>query len=117
MSETENPAEVLREAAALMRSRAEGVAPAYMPMPQRASIDLTGVCDGCATSTRLVADYDDGWLCGECDAQAAYEGSWDPAVALAVADWLDAELDSASGYPEYVDPAALNVARAYLVRP
>ena len=62
MSETKSPAEVLREAAALMRSRADS-------------------------------------------------------FALAVADWLDAELDSASGYPEYVDPAALKVARTYLGRP
>lgn len=86
-------ADVLRRAAALMRSRAEAAAPA-------------GVWDGCCASP-LHADH---------------VASWHPAVALEVADLLDAIERAArlagvvADHPEALSirSRALAVARAYL---
>lgn len=124
-------AEMLRRAAALMRERAEA-APLETPWSRR-SIDRQGTCDGCAQGRRLVAAYADysgenePWLCAECAAAADFETSWHPAVALAVADWLDDvaetwELFDSGELPPHAwsmlwdasEHKALAVARAYL---
>lgn len=104
-------AETLRQAAALMRERAEAAGVPWHPwgdetLPQR-------------EGPQAWADDMDGYLGGEWGVHA---GSWHPAVALAVADWLDSEANTADetarndGLPPdylYVGPA-MPVALAYL---
>lgn len=87
----------LRQAAALMRERAEA-APDDMATPS----DMTGwACDG-----SWIVDYD--------ERAANHFAHWHPAVALAVADWLDTEANHVeSGYGQR-GGQALAVARAYL---
>ncbi len=112
-------AEKLRQAAALMRERAE----AATPSPWVLWVD--GIY-------RNPEQNDQGWL--QYDARIAEVGddpddfvtepdadhiaSWHPAVALAVADWLDHAAESADlNRTPYVDDhyrAALKVATAYL---
>lgn len=97
------PADTLREAAQLMRRRAEAATPG--PWMDTADGDAfagprlitgTGYGDG---DRRAVAD-------------AEHIAGWHPAVALAVADWVDASVPySARGA---IRPEALAVARAYL---
>jgi hypothetical protein len=105
-------AEILRKAAALMRERAEAATSGPWAL---ASVSGQGfaVHRGEHTTVSLFsASYD-----------AEHIASWHPAVALAVADWLEAEAVAHSG--EIFDdwdaataccrmPAALAVARAYL---
>jgi len=113
---TENPAETIRRAAALMRERAE----AMPPPPWRAEgRDVT------ATQDYSGDDFDPDWDCAfnvaVCRRQdeAEHIASWHPLVALAVADWLDREAAfiDAQVFPRS-DPAMerypLAVARAYL---
>lgn len=115
-------ADLLREAAALMRQRAEAATPgpwerrwgfpAYVsgPGPTVTINDLTGDTE--------IED-------------AEHIASWHPAVALAVADWLDAayadwhhsehslsaaSVRAMSGGQNLPDGMALAVARAYLGR-
>lgn len=100
-------ADVLRQAAALMRERAEGATPGPWwqsgawfdddgtPMP------MVGYG---STGADWVARTRD-WSKGD----AKHIALWHPAVALAVADWLDYEA-SWSAPPTH----ALAVARAYL---
>jgi hypothetical protein len=45
---------------------------------------------------------------------ATHIASWHPAVALAVADWLDIEADALATARGHERPAALAVANAYL---
>ena len=95
-------AETLRRAAALMRERA-GLA---MPGPWVAFWPGDG-------TTRVVeqvsGERDEVAACGSI-AESDHIASWHPAVALAVADWLDAEawlLDSLEPFVSMFD-AALN---------
>lgn len=115
------PMEELREAARLMRERATAATPSgedpygwYTPDGQRMYGGTTE--GGCCTG--LVYDVDDDCDSCSCTAPtlvtAAHIASWHPAVALAVADWLDAEVDLAGLEVETVMTAALAVARAYL---
>jgi hypothetical protein len=114
-------AEVLRQAAALMRERSEAATPGpwtntlgtLSEVWQHESVgtDLM-VCDTQDTYTIYPEDGP-----GEGAAEdAAHIASWHPAVALAVADWLDAAADSAEYLPpETGQPSlALAVAHAYL---
>jgi len=124
-------AETLRRAAALMRARAEAEAQAesgWNEWPRR-DIEQDGTCDGCAEQKALVAAYDDPtgdnepWLCAGCAAETDHIQSWHPAVALAVADWLEgvaARIEtkirkggSETGVWSH-EKHALTVARAYL---
>lgn len=104
-------AEILREAAALMRSRAEA-AESGMAGPWESKV----LTDGRA------------WVVGQFDSlsmhgypsPAEHIASWHPAVALAVADWLD---DTArvwealdTNFFAIEDEPCLAVARAYLGR-
>lgn len=104
-------AELLREAAALMRERAEA-AEGCRPSPWS---DGDGACIRCADGTRI-----GNWIIGA--EERAHIASWHPSVALAVADWLDSEagvVDDIMGGTHttaaYVGPA-FEVARAYLGR-
>jgi hypothetical protein len=110
-------AETLRRAAALMRERAEAA---------RAGRWL-------ADGSELFADWEDSRYIGVCDgslaegnvANAEHIASWHPAVALAVADWLDAQAADVESFVDgevgwvtvewrAANTAALIVARAYL---
>jgi len=99
-------ADLLRRAAALMRERAEDAAPS--PWREVGDGELLGcyavVCCGSAEFNVAPAVI---------PANAEHIASWHPAVALAVADWLDVTASTLvtyrAGYAE-----ALTVARAYL---
>lgn len=102
-------ADVLRQAAALMRSRAEaatGVAHhwrvARNSKPGAGFVACGGV---------HIAVTDEALTGGPSNAE--HIASWHPAVALAVADWLDREADYAD-VRGIVAPPALAVATAYL---
>ena len=105
-------ADLLREAAALMRKRAE----AAMPGPW----EQTGVMGSeyndvvaCPGAASIVADTDTS------DENAEHIASWHPDVALAVADWLESVADRYD-YATTVKGAdldhAVTIARAYLGR-
>lgn len=106
--------EVLRQAAGLMRERAEGatggawVADGYDVLHERSAAHVADCFDTEATNAEHIA-------------------SWHPAVALAVAEWLEAKAeqddkgtcDDPRGCcnlceHDYGNVAALVVARAYL---
>ena len=127
-------ADLLRRAAALMRERAEAATPG--PWRFTDSEAVNDVWDGgmvvVSTDADPIANVLDEWY--EPDPgepapinDAEHIASWHPAVALAVADWLDAtaaEHESDSGneradaffaaFDTAPDVAALAVARAYL---
>ena len=108
-------AELLLEAAALMRERAE----AATPSPWRAGIcrhsdrgDEHRVVS--AEGFGQIADFSESW---RVEADAAHIASWHPAVALAVADWLEVAADRYEvGFWGKNYQPALAVARAYLGR-
>lgn len=113
-------ADLLREAAAKMRERAQGFI-TEDSTPPRVDIDRDGTCDDCGQHLHLVASYPDfgsePWLCAPCAAYADHVSGWTQPVALAVADWLDAEaraVEFDGGTPDLLTPQALNLARTYL---
>ena len=113
-------AEVLREAARLMRERAEAATPGPWTQGMAGTKLLPEVDNafhfGMVVLTALGTDDGDGGV-----STATHIASWPPGVALAVADWLDeiAAKEAARGLAGvstrvlYVD-RALAVARAYL---
>lgn len=126
-------AEMLRKAASLMRERAE----AASPSPWAHETGNPGMHHILADDGTFVCDLEDGYaengLTGHdvpADDDAEHIASWHPAVALAVADWLEdaaaaadddvrayAEERARGKYPYWspsVDSQALAVARAYL---
>ena len=116
-------AELLREAAALMRERAEAATDGGFGW--RLSDHLAGANEVWAdrdaaghdafmvatTATRLNPNPG---VTGHSDAQ--HIASWHPAVALAVADWLDGCADTISPRQTAMPERAMRVARAYLGR-
>ena len=105
-------AAILRRAASLMRERAEVLS---FCAPWSAIPARDGLPAGVVGGQRVIADLDE-----RTDA-AVHIASWHPAVALAVADWLDAEAESHRA--DVVGPypsgccrmsQALAVARTYL---
>jgi hypothetical protein len=99
-----SPAETLRAAASLMRERARLVPPSpWQPWVH----DITAGGDG----LNVVAS-------SGLTVRAQYIASWHPAVALAVADWLDAEAEHAERPGSFalhsLSPGPLAVARTYL---
>jgi hypothetical protein len=97
--------ELLREAAAKMRERAE----AATPGPWRSDGEM--VKSGESFRTKFVAEaygLADKWP------NAEHIASWHPAVALAVADWLDTVYDRARGKESVETEPAMVVARAYM---
>lgn len=113
-------ASILREAAALMRERALAATPErwmtdgpwWVDPPGEPISETTVECrTGVTTYPGRHLIVAGGWETRDEDMQ--HIASWHPAVALAVADWLDHEADMADGW-EYIHPSALAVARAYL---
>jgi hypothetical protein len=99
----ESPAAELRQAASLIRERTALVPPSpwYSAVHDVTTYDGLDVIASSGLTVR-----------------AQYIASWHPGVALAVADWLDAEAERAeqSVRPQLhsLSPGALAVARAYL---
>ena len=109
------PAETLRAAASLMRERAEKATPG----PWRAqSLRCGDVVVEQAGGPHLVADMP---ACGEHPGvrvpDADFIAGMHPAVALAVADWLDRFSDRSYCYGPAEFDHALAIARAYLGSP
>lgn len=119
----QSPAEVLRAAAALMRERAQAVRSAChtdwgdRPWDTEDCAEFGCVCivyqgehkpweEAQVPLIQYVADC-------ETDAHATHIASWHPAMAAAVADWLEAEAADAEVFPLRF-PQALEVARVYL---
>lgn len=107
--------DVLRRAAALMRERAE----AASPSPWR--LECSEMCanvieadddEQAVASTWAPSSLPDNDYRRE-EGNAAHIASWDPAVALAVADWLD-YMSKAHEDGYLKGSHALVVARAYL---
>lgn len=116
--------QILREAAALMRERAEAATDGVCPEWTRSAVrHIARNCDiECwhKDSDPLVKKYHDAdgmpetWTRYD---DAEHIASWHPAVALAVADWLDKEAAWVDlGAANSPDNEALAVARAYLGR-
>jgi hypothetical protein len=108
-------AELLRRAAAKMRERAEAVTPG--PWSEVADGELMGCF-------AVVAGGENQFTIAPAviPMNAEHIASWHPAVALAVADWLDrcaefAAREDGNGRPWACDTNALKVARAYLGEP
>lgn len=128
------PAEEIREAARLMRERAEAATGAPWH-------SVSGTWEGETFAAVIGSDGDaekpDTWLMAtgrggkSQEADAIHAATWHPGVALAVADWLDGQAgDAADAVPRtgggwsyrWCDsPAgiesALKIARAYLGEP
>lgn len=114
-----NATDTIREAARLIRERAEAACPGpYFTTGQ--SVRYGGMvaapCDGHPEDRGY-----DGHLIGESmtEVNRTHLAGWPPAVAIAVADWLDLEArmaarrdNSAEGHTFH----ALTVARTYLTR-
>jgi hypothetical protein len=119
------PAEELRTAAKLIRERAEAVSsPDWPGKPWQVTECSEHGCP-CIVYQGDYKPFDEPQVPGiqyvadaESPADAEHIASWHPLVALAVADWLDAEYrHSKADYPsdiECVDNLPLMVARAYL---
>ena len=115
-------AETLRRAAALMRERAEA-AESMLASPW--SVGAWGESGGGARDGYSIGYATDNPLAGLVATCADYVpldaadhiASWHPAVALAVADWLDAEAGAVEfdgGRPDLLSTQAVTVARTYL---
>ncbi len=110
------PVETLRAAARLMRERAQAATPG--PWDRAEDVALGRGHEGNFLANwqgeylRGVGDTGDG---AQADADAVHIASWHPAVALAVADWLDRYAGVTDRNPELApNSPALDVARAYL---
>jgi hypothetical protein len=98
----DSPAALLRQAAELIRQRTALVPPS----PWYAALHDVTTYDG----LNVIAS-------SGLTVRAQYVASWQPVVALAVADWLEAEADHAdrlSHVNAHLLAGALAVARAYL---
>lgn len=110
-------AALLREAAAKMRERAESATPG----PWRVGAEGSeGSRVNPATGDKR---EDSHWIASvngrvqpEDGRNADYIASWHPAVAFAVADWLEQHADYAQSLGRESGPNPLAVARAYLGR-
>ena len=122
-----SPAATLREAAALMRERAEAATPGewhaftcehgdewYVASKSHGQV-TTGMHDEqCCGSATVMIERD--------GRDAAHIAAWSPLVALAVAGWLESvayrDADDDDSGPEPADwNAALKIARTYLGQP
>jgi hypothetical protein len=115
--------ETLRRAAALMRERAEVTTPGPWITHEMDSIFVGNQADGRTSGLWAIVHSSSDCLADmkpaaadRVRADAEHIASWDPVVALAVADWLDwvaTALDD-DGHPYPNEVLALAVARAYL---
>jgi hypothetical protein len=110
--EMASDSDVLRQAAARMRERAEAATPgpwvgefSGKTGPVVMDAESRNALDHLAQCKHYRAQFD-----------AEHIASWHPAVALAVADWLEREADwwDQNGADWYAAEQALAVARAYL---
>jgi len=101
-------AETLRRAASLMRERAEAATPGPWRVVADSDTGETSVLGG--PYDRYLADVHE-WSTGI--GNPAHIASWHPAVALAVADWLEVTARDV-GTSTLAFHAALAVARAHL---
>lgn len=111
-------AERLREAAALMRSRAEGASPG--PWSEYGYPVETVSGEGGESTVRDPDGFDVALLTSDQFDDCSHIASWHPAVALAVADVLDLAAQWVEDHPGSWPPAnkaALVVANAYLGQP
>lgn len=99
-------ADLLREAAALMRQRAEAATGATYHWK---ALDRPAGGGGVWCGRVRIGVTDETLTGGP--SNAAHIASWHPAVALAVADWLDTAAEADRPYP-----GSVAVARAYLGR-
>lgn len=99
---------ILREAAALMRERAEGVTPG--PWTKDSGWSFTAPPPEGWEGPYVVAETRQ-----RNDAEHLH--AWHPGVALALADWLDRVHQNLSTYNAMNHLDAFAVARAYLDRP
>lgn len=107
-----------------MRSRAGSVEAAAVPTPWRALPRLDSENFGWVVASGVVdADYDNTVAVCSFDFEGGtsqHIASWHPAVALAVADWLEDIADRAYSRVDFRQPnsfdfaAAITVATAYL---
>lgn len=106
MPNSETPTEVLARAASLMRERAKAATPGPWTATDRYPHVVMQPDGESMVSTNLAALP---------AADAAHIAGWHPAVALAVAEWLDLAADrwAANGHV-MTGHAALSVATAYL---
>jgi hypothetical protein len=102
-------AEVLRQAADLMRKRASTATPGLWQAGQDVDSGEHFIYDERWTELAQVAEWSR-WL-----GNPEHIASWSPLVALAVADWLDNQADTTCDCG--VDESALLVANAYLGNP
>lgn len=117
--------DILRRAAALMRERADAATPGCWLQAFEQDGEVLADGSGYAgdyypSSDVHIYEYD-GHVVGEVNTErpddAAHIASWHPAVALAVADWLELQarrLDGVGLGMIVADHPALAVARAYL---
>ena len=97
-------AETLRRAASLMRQRAEAATEGPWRSQRGPGESVVAATEGIAQMTSLRPRED-----------RRHIASWHPAVALAVADWLDVQAERVEvGFCGKVGEQALTVARAYL---
>jgi hypothetical protein len=121
---TDSPAAELRQAALLMRERAEKAerGPWFTAEHHGRDIADEGWSDLRVTAAADAPPVAIAYLTGITEPDLANENavhiaSWHPGAALAVADWLDAEAERAevTGFSLHsLGPGALAVARAYL---
>jgi hypothetical protein len=102
-------AEILREAAALMRARAEAATSDPWPWQSRPNLARRNSITIQTRNQKFLAHYCD-------EAFADHAASWHPTVALAVADWLEQESRIVCHSDNPTRHHALAVARAYLGR-
>lgn len=107
-------ADLLRRAAASMRERANSATPGVWKLW---GMSVYADQDGTSDLDTAVHIADTTHEAGLRTFNAAHIASWHPAVALAVADWLDAEALYAETGTADPAPGALAVARAYLGEP
>lgn len=107
-------ADLLRRAAALMRERATGITPAPWSVG-------TFTCEVRGNDGRNYVGSTYGGILGMEELNAQHIASWHPAVALAVADWLDETADNWTRidplrphFNNRFERSAYMVARAYL---
>lgn len=115
--------DTLRRAAAAMRERAEAATQGpwrQQPIegPGRPRADVRGLPENTTYDHRgdAVATAEDSSFGACLTTDAEHIASWHPAVALAVADWLDEAADEAEsfGHSDAPAPHAIAVANAYL---
>jgi hypothetical protein len=105
-------AELLREAAALMRERAEAATAGPWECVL-GEISAGNAADYTDVAVAVIGPKGD----DRQDDNAEHIASWHPAVALAVADWLEQESRVTCHSDNPTRTQALAVARAYLGRP